>query len=179
MEVTVDNIMTWAYDQGFDFAEQREALLLRKPEFIPILIELASKEDCPKKESIQAILEQYIQWCLLYDKAEELILISNQIQNSKAFLITQWLVLWFVNFEYIYNIYLQPQRLTDAACDKIAKDLLIGDYQERKLEILEPLKDGAREYVGVSDTSKIYFYIHPDDGKWKIAKYGRLIKFKD
>lgn len=179
MELTVDNIAIWAYDEGLYFAEQREELLLRKPEFIATLIEFASKEDCPKKEQIQSILESYIQWCFLYNKTEELALINAKIQTTKAFLITQWLVLWFVNFEYIYGIYKQPQRLTDAACDKIAQDLLIGNYQERKLELFDPLKDGAREYAAVSNLSKLYFYINPADGKWKIAKYGRLFKFED
>lgn len=177
MEVTIENIHKWAYNKSMSFREQDEELCLHDPKYIPTLIELAAKEDCPKQELIKSVLEYYIQWCFLYKKKEHLTAINQAILDSKALISTQWLILWFVNFQYIYGIYLQPQRLTTAACDKIAKDLLIGDYSKREFTIHEPLKDGSREYSTHTDSFKLYFYINPVNGLWKVSKYVRLFKF--
>lgn len=177
MEVTIENIQKWAYDEALYFRSQDEELCLHHPKYILTLVELAAKEDCPKQDLIQSVLEYYIQWCFLQQKNKELEAIHQNILAAKPFLTTQWLVVWFVNFQYIYGIYTKPQRLTVAACDKIAKELLIGSYTKREFNNHGPLKDGAMEYSANTATFKIYFYINPLNGLWKVSKYTRLFQF--
>lgn len=177
MEVTIENIQKWAYDKSLSFRSQDEELCLHHPEYVPTLVELAAKEDCPKQEVIKSILEHYTQWCFLQKKSEELAAIHQHLLAAKPFITTQWLVVWFVNFQYIYGIYLKPQRLTTAACDKIAQELLIGTYTQREFQNHGPLKDGALEYSAKADSFKVYFYINPINGIWKVSKYTRLFQF--
>ncbi|WMX12159.1 hypothetical protein [Aureispira sp. CCB-E] len=177
MEVTIENIHQWAYDENLHFKNQDEASSFYNPTYIPTLVELAGKKDCPKQERIQSILESYIQESFLKRKTEVLKEINEKLQEIKPFLNTQWLVLWFVNFQYIYNIYQTPQRLTTAACDKIAHDLLIGHFTQRTFKKHGPLKDGALEYSAEATPFKLYLYIHPVDGLWRTSKYLRLLKF--
>jgi len=176
-EVSPENIRIWAYDDELYFLEQDEDLMLHKPEFIPTLIELAGQERCPKQEYIKAILEYYIQWCFLYKREDQLAEINSHISNSRASLSTEWLILWHINFQYIYAIYKRPQRLTEAACQKIAKDLTVGDYCKREFSALGALKDGSLEFSATTESFKLYFYINPLNGEWKISKGNRLLKF--
>ena len=89
---------------------------------------------------------------------------------------SQWLILFAVNFRYIYGIYTKPQRITEAACNKIAHDLTIGDYCKRDFKALGALEDGTLEYAATTESFKLYFYINPLNGTWKSSKY-RLFKF--
>lgn len=177
-EITPASIKLWAYDEDLYFCEQDEELMLYRPEFVPTLIELAALSDCPRQEYIKAIFEYYIQWCFLYRKTEQLDEIHHLVTLSKALFTTIWLVNWRVNFLYIYKIYKNPQRITDAACDKIAKDLTLGDYGKRDFKFLGILEDGTREYAATTESFQLHFYIRPENGQWKISHYGRLLKFE-
>lgn len=179
MEISTASIRLWAFNQQSISELQVEEQALQQLEHIPVLIELAAQENCPKQEYIQTLLEDYMQQSFLQHKHEQLDALHTILENSKSFLITQWLVLWFINFEYIYNIFKSPQRITDAACDKIAQDLLIGGDSQRNLTILTPLEDGTRGYTVTKAQSKQYFYINPTNGQWKLSKYGPLLKFED
>jgi hypothetical protein len=176
-EINPDNIRIWAYDKSLYFLEQDEDLMLHKPEFVPTLMELASKDDCPKQESIKSILEYYIQWCFLYQKNNQIEEINIIILDSKSLLATQWLIMWALNFQYIFGIYTKPRRITEAACDKIAKDLTVGEYCKRDFKKLGQLNDGAYEYEAKTTSFTLHFYINPETGQWKISRYGRLLNF--
>lgn len=175
-DINPETIRIWADDEEFYFSEQDEDLFLHRPQYVPVLIELAAK-NCAKQEYIKAILEYYIQWCFLYKKTTELDEIHNLILESKTLFTTIWLITWRVNFQYIYKIYKNPQRITDAACDKIAKDLTVGDYCKRDFKFLGVLVDGTREYAATTESFHLHFYIKTENGQWKISKYGRLLKF--
>ena len=175
--INPDNIKIWAFDKSLYFLEQDEDLLLHKPEYVSTLIELAAQDDCPKQENIKSILEYYIQWCFLYHKNELLEEINLVILDSKPMLKTKWLIMWAINFQYIYSIYTNPSRITEAACDKIAKDLTIGEYSKRDFKKLGQLKDETYEYEAKTPSIKIHFYIDPKTGQWKISRYGRLLNF--
>jgi hypothetical protein len=84
-----------------------------------------------------------------------------------------------VSFNYIYSILQQPQRITSAACDKIAQELLQGSNTNKSFEKEEPLKDGTAVYATALESLKQYLYISPETGQWKTSKYLRWKTFSD
>src|SRR5262245_7591297 len=47
-ELTQDVIRTWGYDEELFLLQQDEDLLLYEEEFIPVILELAGDDQCPK-----------------------------------------------------------------------------------------------------------------------------------
>jgi len=176
-DINPENIRIWAYDSELYFLEQDEDLMLHRPEFVPALIEMAARDDCPKQQYIKSILEYFIQCSFLYKNDIQLSEIEAAIKESRPFLKTQWLIMWAINFQYIYRVNTNPTILTEVACEKIAKDLTVGDYCKREFTKLEKLKDGAYAFLANTASFHLYFYINPLNGKWKISKQGPLLQF--
>ena len=92
-DINPENIRIWAYDSELYFLEQDEDLMLHRPEFVPALIEMAARDDCPKQQYIKSILEYFIQCSFLYKNDIQLSEIEAAIKESRPFLKTQWLQL--------------------------------------------------------------------------------------
>jgi uncharacterized protein (UPF0147 family) len=58
-ELTPEVVRRWGYDDEFLLMEQDEDLLLYKAELIPLLLEMAADENCPKRDYIFSILCQF------------------------------------------------------------------------------------------------------------------------
>ena len=58
-DLTPEVVRTWGYDDELILLEQDEDLLLYGVEFIPVLLELAGDEQCPKREYSFCILCQF------------------------------------------------------------------------------------------------------------------------
>ena len=58
-EITPDVVRVWGYDDNLVLMEQDEELLLYDVELIPVLLELAGDERCPKRNSAFFILCQF------------------------------------------------------------------------------------------------------------------------
>jgi len=56
---TIEEVREWGYDEDRLFLDQDEDLILHSPQYIPILIELACDDSCPKKSYCFSILQYY------------------------------------------------------------------------------------------------------------------------
>lgn len=175
--VTQESIRLWAYDPELYFRSIKEEELLQQTEWLPLLIELAGDGNCPKQKKIEDIIEGLIQQSFLEREASTLQQIQQILANSRQALTTEWLILILVTFTYIYGIFQQPQRLTEAACDKIAKELLQGSQPKKNYEKEENLEDGTRVYSTALEALKKYLYINPYTGEWRTSKYLRWKTF--
>lgn len=169
--VSEATIREWAYDANLSFDVKDEKQVFQRPEYVPTLIQLAAAPDCPRKLEIQDILEAYTQDLFLKRKAEDLTVVIEQIQTASSFFTTEWLILWFVNVQYLHRIFITPQRITPAACDKIAKDLLVGIQKEQTIEFLGLVPESTREYKAAHYTPPKYLYIDEITGEWQVYSY--------
>ncbi len=177
--VTQESIRLWAYDPVLTFHSNKEAALLQQLEWLPLLIELAVDPACPKLAEIEQILEGFITHALLEREAATLAEIYKTLEEKRQQLTSQKLILMLVTFNYIYGIFQQPQRITEAACDKIAKELLQGSQTESNFTKEAPLEDQTLVYAMALENLKQYLYINPDTGAWKTSKYLRWKTFTD
>lgn len=175
--VTQESIRLWAYDPELYFRSIKEEELLQQTDWLPLLITLAGDTACPKQQKIETIIEDFIQQSFLERKGDTLQEIHTILGKNRQALTTEWLILMMVTFSYIYGIFQQPQRLTEAACDKIAKELLQGSQSEKNYEKEEALEDGTRVYATALEALKKYLYINPSTGEWKTSKYLRWKTF--
>ncbi len=177
--VTQESIRLWANDTELYFKAFGEEALLQQIEWLPLLIQLAAQPDCPRQLTIQSIIEGFIQQAFLNREAETLKAIQQVLEQERQHLTTQWLILLMVTFSYIHGIFNVPQRITDAACDKIAKELLQGSQSTVSFAKEDPLADGTHVYNTALEGLKQYFYIYPYTGEWKTSKYLRWKSFTD
>ena len=177
--VTLESIRLWAYDPALTFHASQEASLLQHLEWVPLLLELSVDPACPKLAAIQRILGDFMQQAFLEREEETLETLQKILIQQNAELTSQWLILTLVTFNYIYKIFQQPQRITEAACDQIAKELLQGSRQESNFTKEAPLEDQTQVYAMALDSLKQYLYISPYTGEWKTSKYLRWKTFTD
>lgn len=174
--VTQENIRLWAYNAELYFKSNGEEDLLQELEWMPLLLELAADASCPKQKKIETILENIIQKSFLERDSATLATINTFLEEKRHLLTSQWLILTMVNFNYIYGVFQESQRITEAACDKIAKELLQGSQTEINFTKEAPLEDETQVYV---TALKQYLYINIYTGEWKTSKYLRWKTFTD
>lgn len=177
--VTQESIRLWAYDPALYFKTTGEATLLQQTDWLPTLLELAADPTCPRQQEIQTLLEGFVQQKFLERDANTLLVIRETLEEQRKLLTTEWLILFMVNFNYIHTIFREPQRITDAASDKIAKELLQGSQPNPNYTKEAPLDDATRVYATAIDSLKQYLYINPLTGEWKTSKYLRWKSFMD
>jgi hypothetical protein len=177
--VSQESIRLWAYDLECYFQSTNDGEILQELEWLPLLLELAADSNCPKQQQIEYIIEGFIQNAFLKKEEATLQGIQAILLQRQALLKSQWLILMMVSFNYIYSILQQPQRITSAACDKIAQELLQGSNTNKSFEKEEPLKDGTAVYATALESLKQYLYISPETGQWKTSKYLRWKTFSD
>jgi hypothetical protein len=177
--VTQESIRLWAYDPDLYFKSFGEDALLQHIEWIPLLIELAADTACPRQKHVERLIEGFMQQAFLRHESENLAAFQKILEEKRSQLTTQWLILLMVTFSYIYGIYQQPQRITEAASDKIAKELLQGSLPEPSFTKEAPLGDGTNVYATALEGLKQYLYISPYTGEWKSSKYLRWKTFND
>ncbi|MFK7798327.1 MAG: hypothetical protein AB8E82_12820 [Aureispira sp.] len=177
--VSQESIRLWAYDLECYFQSTNDGEILQALEWLPLLLELAADANCPKQQQIEHIIEAFVQNAFLKKEAATLEGIQAILSQQQALLKSQWLILMMVSFNYIYSILKQPQRITEAACDKIAKELLQGSNNNKSFVKEEPLQDGTAVYATALEKLKQYLYISPETGLWKTSKYLRWKTFLD
>lgn len=177
--VSQESIRLWAYDLECYFQSTNDGEILQTLEWFPLLMELAADADGPRKEQIEHLIEGFIQKAFLQREQATLQGIQTILSQQQALLTSQWLILMMVSFNYIYSIFQQPQRITVAACDKIAKELLQGSDNNKSFEKEAPLQDGTAVYATALDKLKQYLYINLETGAWKTSKYLRWKTFSD
>jgi len=123
---TIQEIKNWAYDEDLYFIEQDEDLVLHQPKYIPILIELASDQVCPKGDYCLSILSYYTQLLLANRMLEELTEVEKQI-NEYARPMPEKINKWKSNFLLLNDLIKTPREITESEADDVAFRLAVGN----------------------------------------------------
>ena len=155
-----------ANEFGYYFIEQDEDLILHQPHYIPILIELAADENCPKQKFCEAILEYYIQQQLLYRRIDSVKQILKRTKEAKKIIQSEWLKKWYDNLLKNTTLLQSPRTLSIDECEELAYALSIGDYCKRHFLKSRTLPNGTIEFLASTTSFKLFFYINPTNGNW-------------
>lgn len=169
---SIREVQEWGYDVDLYFIEQDEDLALHSPEYISILMELASDKECPKKEYCLSILTHYSQ-ILLANR------ILNEIKDVKLHIENYDLSLgdgvdkWRSDFLFFTDLIDNPRHISEAEADNIAWRLTVGEYSSRNFKKLGAFSSGILEYSASTISYLEYFYINPKTANWLLSKYIR------
>jgi 16S rRNA A1518/A1519 N6-dimethyltransferase RsmA/KsgA/DIM1 with predicted DNA glycosylase/AP lyase activity len=175
--ITSEPLQNWAYSSDQRLSKDVDHKVLLHPKHLSSLIELAAQNDCPKQKNIESIIEYFMQCCFLNNRREYLQQIQNIISDNKAQLNTSWLILWSINFTYIYKVYCQDTIMTEAACEKIAKDLMVGQYTQRSFKKLARLEDGSYAFLATQASLKFFFLCAAPDGQMETFEASTFVEF--
>ena len=175
-KMSLESLEEWLNAPPKQLSKAEEKSLF-KPKYLDSLIQFVGQNNGKKSKQIESILESMMQWCFLNKRQEYLQNIYDFLSVNKASLKTAWLIMWSINFNYLFQVYSKDTILTAAACEKIAKDLVVGQHSERSFKKLARLEDGTFAYLATEPELKLYFYIQPLTGKWKFSKQVPLLSF--
>lgn len=167
---TIEEVRTWGFTENLYFIEQDEDLVLHSTEYIPILIELSSNENCLKKDYCHSTLTHYTQLQLALRNLEELQKINTHIKEYTQ-PITYKVKKWKDSFLFLYDLIICPREITIEQSEEIAFTLTVGDYCLRNFKKLRVLDSGFVEYLASTNSYQEYFYINPKTSFWKSSKH--------
>ncbi len=171
---TIDEVRAWGYDEDKFFLDQDEDLILHSPQYIPILIELACDDICPKKDYCFSILQYYSAIQLSHRTKELADIVSHLRQSSVTS--NPDLENWRTKYLSISDLVSAPRPVTEKAAEEIAQFLTVGDFSRRDFKKLGTLSSGFIEFLASTSSYKEYFYINPQTTKWTVSRHTRLTK---
>ncbi len=174
---SLEQILIWGYNVDLLFICQDEDLILHDPEYVSVLIELASDPSCPKQQYCEAILEYYTQFLFLCRSVKELNSVLSSVKASEIKLTTEWLKNWKIRLDFLYRIISKPVKLSRPQCQKIAHDLNTGVHSKLTVELINTFENGVLEFRAHFENYQQFFYIDPSSGNWKFSRYEQLSSF--
>jgi hypothetical protein len=171
---TIDEVREWGYDEDKVFLDQDEDLILHSPKYVPILIELACDDNCPKRSYCLSILQYYSAIQLSHRTKELADIVAHLRQNS----VTTNLDLesWREKYLAISDLVSTPRSVTERMAEEIAQFLTVGDFSRRDFKKLGTLSSGFIEFLASTGSYKEYFYISPETSEWTVSRHTRLTK---
>jgi hypothetical protein len=79
-----ETLRRWALDEHLYLSEQDEDLALGRPEYLPLLIELADDPSCPKAEYILSSLDFYLMFLVLRGNESHVAVVSDAARLAAA-----------------------------------------------------------------------------------------------
>jgi hypothetical protein len=175
---TIAQVQTWAYDEDMYFMEQDEELLLHAERYMPIMLELALDDKCPKQNACYTILESY-SFSQLENRNKEGVqkLLALEKVKSKETFTNKKVNEWKINFKKIVDLYFNPRPLTNDECAFVIKILLTAGRVYQTYKELPTTASGYKCYHGKYNTFNKYGYIHPKKCIWITShKHGEAME---
>lgn len=124
-DLTPEVVREWGYDEGLLLMEQDEEVLLHDIAYVPVLLELAGDDGCPKQEYVFYILCDFIRGLALARSAAGVDMLEkaySYVSEPVVGLVRQW-------HEYVGRLlsYARPSgRVDRVKAVRMAADLLRG-----------------------------------------------------
>ncbi len=169
---TIQQVRDWGYNLDLNLTDQDEDLILYSVEYVAILMEMASDEDCPKNYYCLSILRNFSQELLAKRDLYSVKKIGQEIEryaHTPANAVSKWIE-EFLNLK---NILQYPLEITEHEADSIARSLMRDDSFSGTLKKLRTMESGFIEYEKISSYAS-YFYINPCNSYWKLSRFFRL-----
>ena len=170
---TVEEVRLWGYDEELSFLDQDEDVILNSPRYVPVLMELANDDNCPKNDYCYVILSAYSS-THLSRRTEEVNEILDSLKNYSG-IMNEKLTNWKARCLKIADLIVNPRKLSIQEAEEIAYHMTVGDFTLRTFKKLREFSSGTLEYVALTrDHYKEYFYINPTTSVWKVSRYSPL-----
>jgi hypothetical protein len=121
---SIAEVREWGYDEEAEFMEQDEDLLLYGFEYLSVLGELASDNDCPKSEYAFAVLCQFSRNRITRGSKEDQQRLAEALRDLPP--MQGRAADWRLYLEGLLQLIEHPRPLTNAEARKFANDLLLG-----------------------------------------------------
>jgi hypothetical protein len=166
---TIEEVRLWAYDDDLLFTEQDEDLILYGPQYVQILMELASDPKCTKDYYCLTILTSYCRDELVRRRLMAIEEIKKNIIGFQG-VITIQLDQWKSEFLKFSELAKYPTPLSKIDMDALASFLLVGVHKNLKFNQISESKTGFVQYVAFNDSYKEYCYVNKGTGLWEVSK---------
>ena len=168
-----ETVRRWAYDENLYFIEQDEDGALHDAKYIPLMVELASADDCPKAEYIANILDDCARIAALYETKESLEAFRGPVlaaSHSSQSRVRAWASIMERRFAYRHGM----GEVDAEQADFMAKDLLCGISRCGAVERTQRALPDHWEYKYFTSSYAEFLYINKRSGNYLARQYCAL-----
>ena len=141
---TREQLLEWAFDDDLYLTEQDEDLMLYRADLLPVMLEIANTNNCPKKDYVFNILCEYTREAAIWSKDKKLLKQIVELTSTQVWANPE--ILTLRDFAKRLLTYLESRHPVDeAGLDQQAVDLLVGMWGN--IEHLEYLSTAKPNHV--------------------------------
>jgi hypothetical protein len=166
---SIEEVRVWGYDDDLLFTEQDEDLILYGPQYVQILMELASDPESPKNYYCFTILASYCRDELAHRRLKAIEEIEKRIIDFQGVITTE-LHKWKLDFLKFSELIRHPGSFSRIDMDALAFFLLVGVHNNLTFKQIGESESGFVQYMAFNESYKEYCYINKGTGFWEVSR---------